>query len=905
MRTRIPLLLAIWFGLLTHQAVGFDFYPGTSYDPSIPTLKQVMGYDWGEDITDPRGIETYMAALAKASPRVQLVKYGETWEKRPLHYIVVSSQANIGRVAQIQEGLQKLARPDRLSSGEADRLLKSLPVCVWLGYGVHGNEISSPEAALLTVYHLVAAKDDPLAQLALENAVVIVDPLQNPDGRERFVSYFRQTRGRWPDESQEAAEHNEPWPGGRSNHYLFDMNRDWFALTQPETQGRVKAYLSWFPQVFVDLHEMGADSTYYFAPPAPPLNPEFTSEQNHWLVQFGKNNAAWFDKMHFDYFTREVFDSFYPGYGEGWPMFHGSIGMTFEQASTRGLLVRKEDETLLHYREAIQHHFIASLATVETAAKNRLELLKYFHATRQGAIESGRKGPVLEYIIDPQRNPSRAAKLAANLIAQGVEVKRAEEPFKNSKVKDFYGDSLQAREFPAGSYVVSLAQPAKPLASTLLSRHTVIEADFIKEQERRRKKRLDDEFYDITAWSLPLLYDVDCFAAEEETKARLEILAAAPRYQGKVIGGKATLAYLIPWTGDSSARALSRLLAEDVRVYSAGKSFVQRATSFPAGTLIVKVNGNPDKLHDLMGQVSSECGVDIYSTDTGWVDQGINFGSGHVQYVKKPKVLLAYNTPTSSASAGALRFLLEQVYAVPVTIVHAQGLRNARLQKYDVLVLPDSRAGYSAIFGDEAVRRLKDWISAGGTLVTMGEATRWLTEEKVDLLASSREFRGSSGEKRPAEPAKEPVDADGKAPEAQKQPPESRPFDLEKAIQPEKELPEVTPGAILRVKLDTEHWLAFGYDGDANVLVQSRNIFTPIKLDKGQNVGLYMPEDKLLLSGYSWPESTRQLAEKAYLIHQPLGSGHVVAFSEDPSFRAFCDGLHLLVLNAVFFGPAW
>ncbi len=797
MKRTFPLLFAVCLASLAGNAAAFDFYPGASYDPAIPTLKQVLGYEWGDEITDPRGVETYMSALAKASPRIKLVKYGETWEKRPLYYMVVSSQSNIERIDQIQEGLRKLARPDRLAPEEADRLLKSLPVSVWLCYAVHGNEISSTEAALLTAYHLVASLNDPLSGLVLDNAVVIIDPLQNPDGRERFVNYFRQTRGRWPDESQEAAEHNEPWPGGRSNHYLFDMNRDWFALTQPETQARVKAYLSWFPQVVVDLHEMNADSTYYFAPPARPLNPEYTTEQNYWLVQFGINNAAWFDKMHFDYFTREVFDSFYPGYGEGWPMFQGSIGMTFEQASTRGLVVRKEDETVLKYQDAIQHHFIASLATAETAAKNRAQLLKYFHATRKAAIEEGRKGPVLEYIIDPQRNPSRASKLVANLINQGIEVKRAAESFKNGKVKDFYGGAAGMREFPAGSYVVSLAQPAKRLVSTLLSRNTVIEQDFLQEQERRRKKRLNDEFYDITAWSLPLLYDVDCFAAEEESKAGLEAIDAAPRYSGKVIGGKATLAYLISWTSDSSARALSRLLAADARVYSAGKSFKQRGTTFPAGTLIVKVNGNSEKLHELIGQIAAECGVDIYATDTGWVDEGINFGSGFVQYVKKPKVLLLYNSPTSSSSAGALRFLLEQVYGVPVTIVHAQGIRNVRLQKYDVMILPDSwggQGGYSGVFGEEAVRRLKDWISSGGTLITMGESTRWLTEEKVGLLASSREFRNGDVEKREVEPSKNAPSADAKASEAEKKPADTRPFDLEKAIQPEKELPEATPG---------------------------------------------------------------------------------------------------------------
>ncbi|MEE9171047.1 MAG: M14 family metallopeptidase, partial [bacterium] len=375
MKKRILITILLFCLTALSFAKNFDFYPNASYDPAIPTLKQVVGHSWGERITSHGEMERYLQALAEASGNVELVEYAKTWEGRALYYLIIASEKNMARLDEIKDGMQKLADPRKISSAEADDLIKSLPSIAWLAYGVHGNEISSTDAGLLTAYHLVASKNDTVAKSVLANTVVIIDPMENPDGRDRFVNYFRQTRGRWPNADQKAAEHNEDWPGGRTNHYLFDMNRDWFALTQPETRGRVKAYLEWYPQVFVDLHEMGSNSTYYFAPPADPLNPEMPPEQRKWLERFGRNNARWFDRMQFDYFTREVFDSFYPGYGEGWPMFQGSIGMTYEQASARGLVVKREDETTMHYRDTVQHHLISSLATAETAAAQHESLL--------------------------------------------------------------------------------------------------------------------------------------------------------------------------------------------------------------------------------------------------------------------------------------------------------------------------------------------------------------------------------------------------------------------------------------------------------------------------------------------------------------------------------------------------
>lgn len=897
------------------------FYSGASYDPAIPTLKQIVGHDWGEQITSHAEAERYLQALTQAAPRrTRLVSYGETWQGRKLYYLVIASEANLARLEQIKADLRRLADPRTLSPAEANRLIETLPAVTWLAYGVHGNEISSTDAGLLMAYHLLAARADPLVQTIFDQSIVVIDPMQNPDGRDRFIHHYRQTRGRWPDPDPQSAEHNEGWPSGRSNHYLFDMNRDWFAQTQPETRGRVKAFLEWFPHVFVDLHEMGSNETYFFPPPAPPVNPEVTPTQNQWLARFGRNNARWFDRMNIDYFTREVFDAFYPGYGEGWPMFHGAIGMTYEQASARGLVVRRKDDTLLHYRDGVRHHFIASISTAEVAATERRALLRDFYEFRRSAIQEGERGTVKEYIIAPGSDPNRAAKLVATLMSQGIEVKQASAPITNAKARDYYNDEVQSRSFPAGTYVVSLAQPAKRLAHTLLAKHMAIEESFIKEQLRRYQKRMNDQFYDVTAWSLPLLYDVECYAAEDVSRGQLTTLQQPPTPQGRVHGEPAKLAYLIPWGSNAAAKALAELLRQGLRLYYTDKALTLNGRRFVSGSLIIKVKDNPADLHQRLTKVASDIGVDVYPTDTAWVDEGVNFGSSYVKYLKKPRVAMAYNMPTSSLSAGWMRYLLEQEYGYPITVINTQQLANANLKEYDVLILPNG-SGYERVLGEAGAQRIKQWIETGGTLISIGEATRWLTDEKVGLLASTREYKSRPSDKgqppeqpaaatKPEQPKPSPPVAaqkDERKREEKKDEPkkeEPKPFNPQEGIEPDKELPGVTPGAIMRITLDTEHWLAFGYDGDANVLVESRNIFTPLKLDQGVNVGRYMAEDKVMLSGFTWEDAKKQIAGKAYLIHQPHGRGHVVAFAEEPNFRAFSDGLHLLLMNAIFFSPS-
>ena len=862
--------------LVAVAAPAQELWPGTTYDPKIPTLKSVLGWDTGAEITPPDGIITYLKALAAAAPdRTRLVQYGETWEKRPLYILVVGSPERIARLDEVKAGLRRLADPRGVPAADADRLVRELPVVTWLMHAVHGNEISSSDAALAEAYHLLAARGDASVDQILRDSIVIIDPLENPDGRARFLSSNVQGRAASPDPEPFSAEHDEPWPGGRSNHYLFDMNRDWFAQSQRETQARTRAYMEWYPHVLADLHEMGGNSTYYFAPPAVPINPFITKDQMKWLETFGRANAAKFDERGFAYFIRETYDSFYPGYGESWPIFHGAIGMTYEQASARGLLFRREDGTILTYRDGVVHHFTSAIQTAATAAKNREQILRDFLEYRRSAVAQGEQG-IREYLLVPGADPSRTRRLAWLLSRQGIEVRRAEEPVK-----------LAARNLPAGTYLVSAAQPSGRLIRNLLEAHVAQDESFVKEQDRRRRERIGDQIYDVTAWSLPLAFDVECVTSDRP----LTVKAAPVRWETDAPPpiAAAKLAYLIPW-GSATAGAVTELLQAGVRVSFADAPFAMSARRFGAGTAIVRLAQNAG-VQDLHGRIvalaAKHIGLDVVPTDSGWVEEGISLGSTDVAHLKAPKVAMAWDAPASSLSAGWMRYVIEQRFGQPVTAVRSGTLPNIDLRRFDVLALPSG----TYTFSDDVLRRLKDWIRGGGTLITVGEASRWAAREKVALIETRTLLRDGSPETEQADEKKPAGKPDEKA-------------DFERSVQPERERPENTPGAMVRVTLDGEHWLAAGFDGEITALVESNRVFAPIKLDKGRNVGVYAKKDRLVAGGLAWESAQALLAEKAFLIYQPMGRGHVIAFAEDPNYRAFVEATELLFINAILLGPA-
>jgi hypothetical protein len=891
------LLLSLATALLAVTAnaqQNFEFWPNADYDPAIPTIESVLGYASGERITWHRDALRYFDALETAQPdRVSLHRYASSWEGRELVYVVISSAENMRRIDDIKRDMQSLRNAADTRRSEADRIIQSGPAVTWLSYGVHGDEISSTDASMLTAYHLLASRGDSRIDDILRKSVVVIDPMQNPDGRDRFIHGFEIAEGLSPDPDRLSAEHDQPWPSGRFNHYLFDMNRDWFTLNQPESRGRVVALQEWYPVVVVDLHEMGGDSTYYFAPGADPVNPHFTATQVESEELFGRTNAAWFDEFGIDYFTSDVYDNFYAGYGSSWPAYFGSIVMTYEQAGVEGLTLRRYNGNQLSYAETIRNHFVTSLGTAETVANNRQKFLQDFYDYQISAIAEGRSDEIRVYIIPRQSDQAGANKLAGQLVSQGVSVGVANAGFRAC-----------GEDYSAGSYVIDMAQPAKRLVRTLLDENVAMDSEFLAEQENRRAIGLGDQIYDVTAWSVPLMMNV-----RAETCNRLPTVNTTPAgpefvHAPALPGADAKVAYLVPWGEATAIRFLSHALLENLSVKSSDKAFTLQGDRYPGGTLIVDVADNPADVHQVVRDIASASGANIVAVDDSWVTDGPNFGSNKVVSYNRPDVAIAWDTPTYPPSAGQARFVIERQFDYPVTAIRTTRIATADLSNFEVLILPEAFGeGYGAVLGEAGTENLRDWVSNGGVLIALGSANRYLADANIDLVSIRRENAVVE-----EEDEEDGSDSSGNSDEELEATVKGRNLtslsDYEKAIAPISALPDSLAGVLLRADVSSEHWLGAGVASSLNVLARRTDIYTPIRLDSGVNVARFTSPENLLASGYIWEENRKQLAYKPFAVVQPSGRGFVIAFTQDPTIRAYLDGLNVIFMNAIFRGAA-
>ena len=817
-----------------------ELAPGARYDPEIPTLEEVAGHGFREAVTPPDDVIRYMEALAAAAPeRTRLIRYAESWEGRPLVVLVIGSPERLARLEEVKAGIARLADPRGLSDAEAETLLAELPVVTALMHGVHGNEISSSGAAMAEAYHLLAATGDADVDLILSESLVLIDPVENPDGRNRFVYQNGIAQARWPDEAGVSAEHDEPWPGGRGNHYLFDLNRDLFIQSQPETRGKVDIFLEFRPHIVADLHEMGGDATYFFPPTAAPSNPWYGERQIALMDVFGEAIGARFDARGFAYFNRDVYDLFYPGYVDMWPMGHGALGMTYEQASARALTLRRSDGDLLTYGDGVLHHFTAAIETALTAARNRERILRDYLAFRREGIALGERGPA-EIVLHSAHDPGMAERLAGLLAENGIGVFRASGPVT-------VGDRTLAAD---ASFIVPLDQPTHRFIHNLLDAHVPMEEDFVRRQIERRANRQPDEIYDLTAWSQALLWDVEAIETPA-TGARGEAIATG---EGLLETGvseadvpaadvpalpEAIVGYLIPW-GTNGAAAVAEALREGIRIRAAGAEFTLNGRRFGVGTAIVRAAENGPDARERLAGIAARHGAEVVPIDDAYVRDGMSLGSRRVRALREPRVLLVYDAPGRSLSVGWARYVLERRYGQRATAVRASSLGRARLADYDVIVFPSGN--YGDVVGDGLLDGLRAWMRDGGTLITMAESSRWAS--RAGLLATETERRGGRAE------GDDPPEPD--TPE--------QPIEYLDAISPEDESPEGVPGAILRTLLDTEHWLAAGTDGEIGVLVEGSRVFRPITLDEGTNVGRYADLDDSSSAGScgrspdpSWP----------------------------------------------------
>ncbi|MBH5322175.1 M14 family zinc carboxypeptidase [Aurantiacibacter sediminis] len=860
------LLLAAFasIAMMVSPAAAQSFLEG-NFDDGIPTLEEVAGHRSGEQITRPEMVLRYMEALEEAAPdRMRIVEYATSWEGRPLVYAIITSAANMQRIDAIQAEMQRIA--DGGAPGP-----DSLPV-TWLSYGVHGDEISPVDSSLVVAYHLLAAQGDELVDTILANSVVIIDPSQNPDGRARFTNSYYAQLGIAPSGNRYTAGHDQPWPGGRFNHYLFDLNRDWFALTQPETRGKVAAVRSWNPVVLVDSHEMGGDSTYFFPPSADPFNPYITAAQRERQGLLGRNMAAWMDRIGEPYYTREVFDAFYPGYGDTWPTLNGAIAMTFEQSSARGLVWERDNGEILTYGEGVRNNFITSLATAETVARNANLFLgdyaEYRRSAAAGAVGSG------WFVIDLADRTWNAESLARRLVHQGIAVGRVAGPA-----------SACGRSYPEGYLSISMRQPSARLIRTLLDRDVQLPADFIQAQEDRRSSDLPHEIYDTTAWSVGQMSGLDITECSSAASG-VAVSADAPLPNRADASGAFGIA--VPWTDSGQVQLVARALQAGLRGRSTDTAFTVNGETFPRGSVVFTLAENGGSL-DTLVELAREIGAETRPLASSWVDDGPNLGSDSFVLLQTPRIAMLWDGNISPLSAGASRYVIEQRFGLPVAPIRVDNVARAELGEFDVVLVTDS-------FGLPSAARsaIASFVNNGGVLVTYGNSLASFANGDDALFATQREtVLGGDPKEEEADGSSAPgvafEDAD----------------DYREAILDQTRRPDTLPGALLNTVVDGENFLAAGYDGSApTVFANGSLILTPLTLSDGVNVVRYAGPDDLVASGYVWDENRRQMAFKPYMIAQPNGRGLAIGFAHDPTVRGYLDGLDMLLANSVLIAPS-
>lgn len=816
-----------------------------------------LGYDLGSHFTPQYRIYDYYRYVANQTPRVSIQQYGKTYEGRPLILATIATPENRKHLDEIRTN--NLKRAGLLKGTPTSRKI----ALVWLSYNVHGDEAVSSEAAMLTLYEL-ARPDNGEARSWLEHTIVFMDPMLNPDGRERYVEWYRHTVGARFNPEKDAREHHQPWPGGRVNHYYFDLNRDWAWQVQKETQQRIKIFQKWMPHVHVDFHEMGYTEPYYFAPAAEPFHRAITGWQRDFQVTIGKNLAGYFNNHNWLYFTRQIFDLFYPSYGDTYPLFNGAIGMTYEQGGggMAGLGIIKPEGDTLTLKDRITHHVATGLTTVKTVAEHYEEIIDQFSDYyTKSATQPG--GHYKSYIIKGTNNHDKLRALLNYLDSQQIRYGYA--PGNDSyRAFDYQSNTTHRVTVQKNDIIVSAYQPKSVLTRVMFDPKPVMD---------------DSVTYDITAWQLPYRYGLQSYAVEQEIQPDYHRPVDYDHNDAGIVGqsGEPPYAYLAEWKSMDDLQFLSALLNKDVNVRFASQPFKLNGQTYDRGTLVITRSTNTDRIEDFDKKIAvaaDQYGQTVVAVPTGFVSDGVDLGSNDIHYMKAPKVALLSGPSLDANAVGEVWHFFEQQIHYPLTVLNADRLSNTDLHDFDVLILPDG--SYATILSHAQLAELRDWMKDGGKLIAM--------ERAVSFLAGKSGFdieRSKPGEDK-AETAK------------------SHASELLKyANRSLYSISGNNPGSIFRVSMDNTHPLGYGYADDYYTLKLGTNSYQYLAGD--WNVGVIKGQaSDAHRSGFIGYKAQQALDQSLVFGVQDVGRGEVIYMVDNPLFRGFWYNGKLLFGNAVF-----
>ncbi len=809
----------------------------------VQSPEEFLGYKLGTRFTPHwKLIEYYKYVATKVPSMVKLQSYGRTNEGRELLVAYISAASNITNLETIRQnnlGLAQMASGGNLSNA---------PAIVWLSYNVHGNEASSSEASLLTLFALVDPANSKTKQW-LQNTLVVMDPCLNPDGRDRYVNWFNSVVGSQPNASLDAREHREPWPGGRSNHYYFDLNRDWVWQTQIESKQRVSLYNTWLPQVHVDFHEQGINEPYYFAPAAEPFHEVITPWQRDFQKTIGLNHARYFDENGWLYFTKERFDLLYPSYGDTYPLYNGAIGMTYEQGGggAGALMVMNGNGDTLTLTDRLTHHYTTGLSTIEVASQNASKLVSQFQDYYKNSLKG--VGDYRSYVIKSSPQDAGRIKALTELLDKNNIQYTSGKPG-SYKGYDYSTGKEGSFSLTNEDIVVSSAQAKGTLVKVLFEPST----------------RLSDSVtYDITAWALPYVYGLTAYATKQ-------FIVPGSKLDTTIINNKSSgnYGYAIPWNGVQSVKLVTDLLQRGVKLRFSEQPFAVGNQQFQRGTVLVLKTSNQfyPRLWDSIQHIATQFKIQLTPVSSGFVEKGYDLGSPYIRPLSKRKIAMLTGDGTSSLSTGEIWHFFDQQLHYPITLINSNDIGRINWSDYDVLIMPDGN--YRFLSDKPQTDLLKTWIQGGGHVIALESAVAqlarldWAIKQKKEEEAESKDIYAS----------------------------------LKKYEDRERDyIPNTTPGSIFRVDLDNTHPLAFGFPGYYYTLKQDDAIYEFIK-EGGWNVGVIKKEKQV--AGFVGAKLQPRLQDGLLFGVQDIGRGTITYLADDVLFRSFWENGKLLFSNAVF-----
>lgn len=834
-------------------AIIFSFQ--SAFAKNIQSPGEFLGYEIGERFTYHHLVVSYFKHVAENSPKVQLMEYGRTYENRPLIAVVISSEANLSRIEKLKENnLIKAGLKEGKVEGE------QLPI-VWLSYNIHGNEASGTEVAIKVLHHLATDKSKEVTEW-LDNMIIIIDPCLNPDGREKYAVWYHQAAGQNINTSRESWEHNEPWPGSRVNHYLFDLNRDWVWQTQKETQQRLAFYQQWMPHVHIDFHEMGYESPYFFAPGAKPYNEAMTGWQVEFQGILGQGLAKVFDERGERYFTDEAFDLFTPIFGDTWPTFNGALGFTFEQGggSAAGLAVTTSTGDTLSLHKRIGNHYASTLGTLSTVFKYKTKIPEEFNSY----FKDGTKrfsSDYQTYIIRGNENSDNIRELFNLLDRNMISYYNPSQAGRKINGYDYFTRKNISHQLSKNDVIIPASQPHSHMVKVLFEPES---------------KFNDTISYDLTAWSLPYVYGLSAIAVKEAIPVNKNV---KPGFEPIVnqTSTSAPYAWIVEWKSFSSVKYLAALLKQKVKVRYAQTAFEMDKKKFPRGSLIINRTENQyfkGNLDSVLTGLANTHQIDLVSTTTGKSVKGKDFGSTDFRFIKPFKIAIIKGRGVAGNSVGELWFYFDQEVNYPVSLIDIEQIANLDITSYDIVIMP------SGNYPQPVMEKIVSFAKAGGRVIAMERSLQAFEKDKNLIFGkNTSEFR----------------DKLEKEKQAAKKGPDSLlvRFEDRRKIAVE----GISASSIYRLSLDSSHPFSYGIGSEIFISKRNSSVY-PYLPETAYNVGYYRTGAHV--SGYVGSKLKKELENTLGIGQEGVGRGSIIFVTDSPVYRSFFHSGKLLFGNMVF-----